>query len=386
MIHSITNLKNLNNTYQYTNNRVCDTCPCHLTEQSDYISTYNNFSPTFNYITDLQRLNITLPVDNNANNINSGYYTNNDNYVNTANNLNNSFNTQVSYNNDSQLYTKNNTMPYNRNYNESKYKNSLENIQKILNNSMLSQLPHKSNDNIFNTTNEDSNPNIKLRSNIKTQRNLINKNIDDKEELKSTNLKYKQILDTLFYFINSLSNKFNFDPTNNENVFSLAYFYENPNKLGKTLIELQRKIEDPDNYTPQLHHLIENYGINNNSNINDNDASKNINIIKEEDINVKNNIVADNDIDNKQDDLRPKIDQEINSLDNSNIHTKQFSFADLPKKKNKEKNKCIACLLGCGISQRGNSQNKYNPYNNKSLSRQKSSKSVDNIYKKKIKK
>ena len=212
-----------------------------------------------------------------------------------------------------------------------------------------------------------------------TEKNLNNSNLLDylkkeNEEIKNLNNSYKQIIDTLFYFLNNISCKYPKENDNSENpdkspkLFDLSKDLNNIEDLSKKLIDLELTINEGKFKNP----FNKNHNINNEKKpllliitkensfqlpepskleqFNDLIAGmnekcfsfKNENFIEK----YKNNHINDN-----------KMKNMIN-VDNSNKNIDQ-EFID---KINNEGDRCVACLLGCNVSKRGYSPMRYNPY------------------------
>ena len=209
--------------------------------------------------------------------------------------------------------------------------------------------------------------------------NISNSNLleylkKENEDLKNLNNNYKQTLDTLFYFLNNIFNKYRKGEGEGENqfndLFELSKDINNTKDLSKKLINLETLINDNDKNNnkfktnsllimtkenslklpestklEKFNDLIE--GINEKCFSFKNDDDNFIERYKND--KSDNNKIKNNNI--------IKINQEIN---------KEKEFINKENNQNdNDKDKCVACLLGCNVSKRGYSPMRYNPNNKK---------------------
>ena len=372
--------------------------------------------PTFDYLTDLQRLNLDInQINNKRMSSKSISFSNSANAFNNSNRKNNN---QSYINNDSFLFSKyNNQLPEpnpkrnNISIQENDYsmmktmpntsgRKTLSNltinkINKLMNESLLqkiknsnpqrkfnsnlnnpqsifshyaSSIPqggsnfiHGSNLKTFNNNNslfdsdkklsqqpieegiennQNSNENINNQSiNNDQEKDLMSfKTIDEfnaylKEEnhkLKKTTFAYKQLIDTLFYFVNSLSHKYSYNKT----FFEIAYYVEHLDELTKSLLDLDKYIANTIDLSlmeKKHQELLSSLKITN-------EFQLTLPIVPEEKYKEK---------------TLP-----------TNKHHPIYSFGGDEEMKSDSKDKgkdgkgCVACLLGASVSQRG-----YSPMN-----------------------
>ena len=109
------------------------------------------------------------------------------------------------------------------------------------------KINNKNDNNNFYTFNNNNLSNIENK-NSKNQMNFSNDNIsniqddnflkflkDENEKLKNLNNTYKQLIDSLFYFVNELSHKFSYY----QELFDISYYVNHVDDLSKTLIGLE---------------------------------------------------------------------------------------------------------------------------------------------------
>ena len=223
--------------------------------------------------------------------------------------------------------------------------------------------------------------------------NLLDFLKNENRELKKLNNSYKQVLDTLFYFLNNISHKYTNDNEKSNN-----------NKENSDLFDLSKDLGNKDDFSKKLINLefLINEGKdkdkNNNNKINNDDNNNLINKIKNKSypllIITKENSIQLPEVSNlmKFNDLiegmeekcfsfknenfiekYKKIDKNdeknkyLINLDNNNKNNNKDFDNELIDKMNDEGDRCVACLLGCNISKRGYSPMRYNPYNKNEL-------------------
>ena len=223
---------------------------------------------------------------------------------------------------------------------------------------------------------------VKDKDNINNnESNISNSNLleylkKENDELKNINNNYKQTLDTLFYFLNNIFHKYRKGQGENQinNLFDLSKDINSTENLSKKLINLESLINDNDKninkfktnsllmmtkensfQLPDLtklekfNDLIE--GINEKCFSFKNDDDNFIERYKKDKNDINNNKIRNNNIIkiipeiNKEKEFINKIN---NQIDNDN-----------------DKDKCVACLLGCNVSKRGYSPMRFNPNNKK---------------------
>lgn len=206
--------------------------------------------------------------------------------------------------------------------------------------------------------------------------NLLEYLKKENDELKNINNNYKQTLDTLFYFLNNIFHKYRKRQGENQinDLFDLSKDINSTENLSKKLINLETLINDNDKNNnkfktnsllmmtkensfqlPDLtklekfNDLIE--GINEKCFSFKNDDDNFIERYKKDKIDINNNKIRNNNIIK----INPEINKEKefinkinNQIDNDN-----------------DKDKCVACLLGCNVSKRGYSPMRFNPNNKK---------------------
>ena len=223
---------------------------------------------------------------------------------------------------------------------------------------------------------------VKDKDNINNnESNMSNSNLleylkKENDELKNINNNYKQTLDTLFYFLNNIFHKYRKGQGENQinNLFDLSKDINSTENLSKKLINLETLINDNDKninkfktnsllmttkensfQLPDLtklekfNDLIE--GINEKCFSFKNDDDNFIERYKKDKNDINNNKIRNNNI--------IKINQEIN---------KEKEFINKINNQidnDNDKDKCVACLLGCNVSKRGYSPMRFNPNNKK---------------------
>lgn len=165
---------------------------------------------------------------------------------------------------------------------------------------------------------------------------------EENQKLKKTNFAYKQLIDTLFYFVNSLSHKYSFNKT----FFEIAYYTEHLDELTKSLLELEKCIASSIDLTIlQRKHqeFLAQLKVTNEFQIT-------LPIINEDELNKY-----------KEKDL-PNRHHPIYSFGDGLKEQKSVDSTNTQHVHEKDGRECIACLLGASVSQRGYSPMKFNPY------------------------
>ena len=232
-------------------------------------------------------------------------------------------------------------------------------------------------------------------NNINNDQNINNSNLleylkKENDEIKNLNNNYKQTLDTLFYFLNNIFHKFRKDDKEEENnqkndLFDLSKDANNIETLSKKLINLESLINE------------------NNKNDIKNKLKLNalLTITKENSLSLPeptklerfNDLIEginekcfsfkdDNYIERYKNE---KNDNNIKIKNISDLEQKENIEKDFINNINNDKDKCVACLLGCNVSKRGYSPMRYNPNNKKEERRDDSSDLLDKYNQKKEK-
>ena len=201
--------------------------------------------------------------------------------------------------------------------------------------------------------------------------NLLEYLKKENEELKNTNNSYKQTLDTLFYFLNNMFHKFRKEGEENENnnLFDLSNDVNNIENLSKKLINLEALINDKE--YKNIKNKIQSNSLLMMTKENSlqypeltklekfNDLIEGLNekcfSFKNEDNYIERykNTQNENNINNIKIKEIPDINQKIDEKLYNKINTEN------------DKDKCVACILGCNVSKRGYSPMRYNPKNKK---------------------
>ena len=177
---------------------------------------------------------------------------------------------------------------------------------------------------------------------------------EENSNLKYTNFVYKQLLDNVMFFINSLSQKYSF----NQTIYPITYYCEHVDELTRCLLELDKCISS-----------------------NKQNEFKTFEIVNECELTV----VSGGDVpmhlmqeqNNKNDKQRlisnlnhSKCSMNTNrSLSNINRNNSNKTISKLRLSERKD---CIACLLGAGASKRGYSPMMFNSYKKYSINKIKS--------------
>ena len=232
------------------------------------------------------------------------------------------------------------------------------------------KINNKNDNNNFYTFNNNNLSNIENK-NSKNQMNFSNDNIsniqddnflkflkDENEKLKNLNNTYKQLIDSLFYFVNELSHKFSYY----QELFDISYYVNHVDDLSKTLIGLEYCILSQSN--PK-----------NGKNFEEFKKSINSNFYKQFKLPLPLKII--NEISFEIPENENNI---INTFNNSNIKNSKIDTSNhssiIKEKRSKSQSKnnsniflnkkdhdCIACNLGNSISKKGYSTMAHSPYN-----------------------
>ena len=242
---------------------------------------------------------------------------------------------------------------------------------------------------------KDSDKNIINEQNINNS-NLLEYLKKENDEIKNINNNYKQTLDTLFYFLNNIFHKYkktDEEPNNNilnNDIFDISKDVNNIENLSKKLINLESLINE-----------------NNKNNIkNKLKLNALLMITKENSLQLPepSKLEKFNDLIQglnekcfsfKEDNNFIERYKKDNIINNNNIKIKKISELDIDENIeenkdfinniNNDKDKCVACLLGCNVSKRGYSPMRYNPNNNIEERRDDSADLLDEYNKKKEK-
>ena len=232
---------------------------------------------------------------------------------------------------------------------------------------------------------------------MNNEQNINNSNLleylkKENDEIKTLNNNYKQTLDTLFYFLNNIFHKYkkkdeeqNQNISNNVELFDISKDVNNIENLSKKLINLESLINDNNKndikYKLKLNSLLM--------------------ITKENSLQFPepSKLEKFNDLIEGLNEKCFSFKEDNNFIerykkDNNNIKIKKISELnmdeniqenkDIINNINDDKDKCIACLLGCNVSKRGYSPMRYNPNNsNKEEIRDDSADLLDEYSKKK---
>ena len=232
---------------------------------------------------------------------------------------------------------------------------------------------------------------------MNNEQNINNSNLleylkKENDEIKTLNNNYKQTLDTLFYFLNNIFHKYkkkdeeqNQNISNNVELFDISKDVNNIENLSKKLINLESLINDNNKndikYKLKLNSLLM--------------------ITKENSLQFPepSKLEKFNDLIEGLNEKCFSFKEDNNFIerykkDNNNIKIKKISELnmdeniqenkDIINNINDDKDKCIACLLGCNVSKRGYSPMRYNPNNsNKEERRDDSDDLLDEYSKKK---
>lgn len=181
-----------------------------------------------------------------------------------------------------------------------------------------------------------------------------NCNEEELAQLKCVVNSYKKLLDTLFYFVNSLSHNYTFE----KKFYQMSSYVNKEDELMKELLVLERCLQ---------------------SNVSANWAEK-----KQQEIMAKLYITQEHSLTIHTTTLNNNINEGgvINNIDDCAItnvvHKKEYTTAVTRNKNNRKRKptttttaaasetkcskECLACTLGASISKRGYSPMKFNPY------------------------
>jgi len=202
--------------------------------------------------------------------------------------------------------------------------------------------------------------------------NLLEYLKKENDDIKALNNNYKQTLDTLFYFLNNIFHKYknkdeqqNIINPNNDEIFDITKDVNNIESLSKKLINLESIIND------------------NNKNDIKNKLKLNslLMITKENSLQLPepsklekfNDLIEglnekcfsfkedNNFIERYKKENNNNI--KINKISELNMNENIQENKDIINNINDDKDKCVACLLGCNVSKRGYSPMRYNPNN-----------------------
>ena len=236
----------------------------------------------------------------------------------------------------------------------------------------------KGNDNLYN--NPDNLNNQSLLDYLKKEN----------ENLKKLNNSYKHILDTLFYFLNNISRKYNKEENEQKQLFDLSKDLNDTENFSKKLISLEYLVNEAQDKIPDNEDDKDNKGNYNDVNKNCNDKKRKLllSITKENSIQLPELTKLDqfNDLVKGMGEKCFTFKNEDFIGDNSNINSNRYYKNDnyiknlinaennkrdidkeLIERMNNESDRCVACLLGCNVTRRGYSPMRYNPNNKKEL-------------------
>ena len=268
---------------------------------------------------------------------------------------------------------------------------------------------HASNDNStihsnqYNITEEATNGTTQIDNNSKRHYQLTQRMFNSKDDfieflkeensnLKYTNFVYKQLLDSLFFFINSLSHKYSF----NKVIYPISYYTEHLDDLTKSLLDLDRCIANSIDIAitnNQHHEFIKHLQIVNETELSLLIESTNkVFIDREMPVSSNHPLYSLGNI-GERNDKEVKIKQKIinNELNTSknNLNRSVSSFNHnnnsnnnnnrrLSRNEPNDRKECVACLLGAKTSTRGYSPMVFNPYKKYSSSKIKNKENNNN--------
>ena len=190
-------------------------------------------------------------------------------------------------------------------------------------------------------------------------RNSSNCNYTEEElvQLKCMVNSYKKLLDTLFYFVNSLSHNYTFE----KKFYQMSNYVNKEDELMKELLVLERCLQSNVSmayaekkqqeilaklYITQEHSLTIHTTLNNNINNGGGDGVIAINT----DNNSNSNVMH-----------KKEYTKAVTRNNNNNRKRKPITSTST-KELTKSSKECLACTLGASISKRGYSPMKFNPY------------------------
>ena len=185
---------------------------------------------------------------------------------------------------------------------------------------------------------------------------------EENSDLKYTNFVYKQLLDNLLFFINSLSQKHSF----NQQIHPVAYYSEHVDELTKSLLELDKCISTNKRNEFACFHIA-------------NECE--MTIVSKQHIPARGSNNDNACLMNRSDSSKQRLASNLNhskcSMNNNvwslSYNARNNSNSRTSKLRLSERKDCIACLIGAGASKRGyspvmfNACRKYSANKNKSI-------------------
>ena len=200
---------------------------------------------------------------------------------------------------------------------------------------------------------------------------------EENSNLRYTNFVYKQLLDNVLFFINSLSKKYSFT----QPIYPITYYFEHVDELTKCLLELDKCIASGKNNTHRELQFETAFQIVNEcemtiTNSNSGNKDKDITMCFMQEQVDKQRIVSN--LNHSKYSSKCSMSSNNNntrSLSNISRYNSNKTISKIRLSKRKD---CIACLLGAGTSKRGYSSMKFNSYGKHSLYKSKISTTVNN--------
>ena len=179
---------------------------------------------------------------------------------------------------------------------------------------------------------------------------------EENSNLKYTNFVYKQLLDNMLFFVNSLSQKYSFT----QPIYPIKYYCEHVDELTKCLLELDKCIAS-NNRELQFETKFQIVNECEMSITSSNSRNKDVTMCFRQEQNDKQRIVS-----NLNHSKCSMSSNNTRSLSNINV-SRNNSNKTISKMRLSERKDCIACLLGSGTSKRGYSPMMFKSYGKHSL-------------------
>lgn len=183
----------------------------------------------------------------------------------------------------------------------------------------------------------------------KTNEDVVQSAIEENKYLKNVINSYKKLLDSLFYFVNSLSHKYSF----NKPFYQMNHYINNEDELTKELLALDKCLQNNINVT-----LVE---FQKQELLNKLVVTQEVSVTLSAALNEKEN----NELYVYSGDNNVKCSSNINNYyKESNRYKKNIGSTSMSsiRQNSKDSKECVACMLGASISKRGYSPMKFNPY------------------------
>ena len=187
----------------------------------------------------------------------------------------------------------------------------------------------------------------------KTNEDVVQSTIEENKYLKNVINSYKKLLDSLFYFVNSLSHKYSF----NKPFYQMNHYINNEDELTKELLALDKCLQNNINVS-----LVE---FQKQELLNKLVVTQEVSVTLSAALNEKENnelYVYSGDNNNN---MNVKCSSNINNYyKESNRYKKNIGATSMSsiRQNSKDSKECVACMLGASISKRGYSPMKFNPY------------------------